>query len=170
MNIYLIGFMATGKSSVGRALGLLLDREFVDLDAYIEAKAGRKITEIFALAGEPFFRTLESEVLAEISQKKDLIVACGGGIVTVPGNIRLMKETGKVLCLTASVDEILKRAEGSSERPLLDLDNRPQKVIALMAQRASLYRAAADMILDTTGLEVNEVTEAAARFCAQAQE
>lgn len=162
MNIYLIGFMGTGKSAVGQGVARRLGRQFVDLDRYIEEKAGKTIPDIFSLAGEAFFRTLESKALAELSAKDDFVISCGGGVVTVPENINVMKRTGKVLRLTASVDAMLARCAVSGCRPLLEEGgNRKETVERLMAERAPLYEQAADMTVDTTELTVPQAIQAA---------
>ncbi|MGE5308583.1 MAG: shikimate kinase [Deltaproteobacteria bacterium] len=165
-NIYLIGFMATGKSTVGRLLARRLGREFVDLDRYIEEKAGKKIADIFALCGEGFFRSLEKRILSEVSGRGGIIVACGGGIVTDGDNIAVMKRTGTIVCLTASVEEILKRVKDPSSRPLLCAQDRKEKVETLLGKRREQY-ACADASIDTTGLSPDEVAAAAAGIVAE---
>lgn len=164
MNVYIIGFMATGKSMVGQELARRLGRGFVDLDSYLENKSGKSIQDIFAREGEVSFRAQESAALAEVSKGDGIIIACGGGIVTREENIRLMKQTGRILCLTASVDEILRRCAGSGQRPLLNAGDRRAVVEKLVAERSALYTGAADMTVDTTGLSVGQVADAACRL------
>ena len=93
-NIYLVDFMGTGKSVVGRKLARQLNREFLDLDSLIEESQKRPITQIFAQEGELYFRDLEKRVLKEVSIKSNLIISCGGGIVLDKDNIEVMKQTG----------------------------------------------------------------------------
>ena len=100
-NIYLVGFMGTGKTAVGKELAKKKKLQFVDLDELIELREKRVISDIFAKNGEPYFRKAEKRVLKEVSKEKKFMVACGGGIVLDKGNIKIMKETGIIICLTA---------------------------------------------------------------------
>lgn len=169
MNIYLIGFMATGKSTVGKGLAERLGARFVDLDGYIEEQSGKRIKDIFAHAGEPFFRMLEKRFLAEVARRDGQVVACGGGIVIDGENVAAMKKTGTVVCLTASVDTILERSEGSGARPLLETTGeRRATVEGLLAQRASLYAGAADTCVATDALAPEEVVRRIAVFLGRA--
>jgi shikimate kinase len=164
MNIYIIGFMATGKSAVGRKLARLLDREFVDLDDYIEKKAGKPVVEIFRDAGEPFFRILEREVLAQVALRDRLVIACGGGTVIDGANVAVMKRTGRIVCLTASPGEIEKRSGHSDKRPLLNAGEKRAAIEDLIAKRHPLYCSAADITVDTTSLSVDEAADAVLGF------
>lgn len=157
-NIYLLGFMATGKSSVGKILADRKRFEFVDLDNLIELKEKRRIADIFSQDGQPYFRKVEKEVLEEVSKKNKLVVACGGGIVIDPGNIQLMKKTGMLICLRAKPEVILKRALGSKQRPLLNVAD-PKKQIELLLEKRSAYYALADKIIDTSELSIKEVVD-----------
>lgn len=156
MNTYLVGFMGTGKTAVGKELAKRKNWQFADLDELIERKDKRKIAEIFAQDGEPHFRKLEKEALEEISAKGDFVVACGGGIVIDPENIKLMKETGTIVCLTASADVILERTSKFTHRPLLQVDKPKEKIEELLRIRAPYY-AQADKTIDTSELSVREV-------------
>jgi shikimate kinase len=155
-NIYIVGFMGTGKSSVGRELARLRNTQFVDLDKSIELKEKRRISEIFAKEGEPFFRKLEKEALMNVSLKNSVVVACGGGIVIDKDNIRVMKETGKIICLTATPEAILKRTSGCADRPLLNVAD-PKQQIALLLEKRAPYYALADETVDTSNSSVKEV-------------
>ncbi len=157
-NIYLVGFMGTGKTAVGKALAKKTGRKFVDLDDVIEAREGRTIREIFASDKEPYFRKIEKESLKELAPQKGLVIAAGGGIVIDKDNIRTMKETGRMFCLTASVDEIIKRTRGASHRPLLNVPDPRGKIESLLKERAHLY-ARADDTVDTSGLPIREVVD-----------
>jgi shikimate kinase len=157
-NIYLVGFMATGKSSVGRELAERQNFQFVDLDNLIELKEIKRISDIFAKDGEPYFRKVEKEVLEDTAKKNKFVVACGGGIVINPENIRIMKETGLLICLGAKPEVILKRASGSKQRPLLNVAD-PKKQIELLLEERSSYYALADKIIDTSELSVKEVVD-----------
>lgn len=157
-NIYLVGFMGTGKSIVGRQLAYQLKRKFIDIDKLIELREKRQISEIFAKEGEPYFREIEKNILEAASIKDNFIVACGGGIVIEPDNIRIMKQTGKIICLTAKPEVILKRIQGHLHRPLLNVDNPNQKIEKLLEKRAPFY-AQSDVTIDTTELAISRVVD-----------
>lgn len=157
-NIYLVGFMGTGKSSAGRRLAEKISRKFVDLDGSIEKREKRKISDIFANDSEAYFRKIEKQTLIEVSGGQEVIVACGGGIVIDPENIRIMKQTGKIICLTAMPEVILKRIRGNRRRPLLNMDNPAQKIEELLGKRAQFY-ARADETVDTSELSIEQVAD-----------
>jgi shikimate kinase len=157
-NIYLVGFMATGKTAVGKELARKKKWQFVDLDELIELKEKRTITDIFSKNGEPYFRRLEHDTLKQVSQEKKFVVACGGGIVINPANIKIMKDTGIIICLTATPEVIFKRACAYSHRPLLNVAN-PQKQIELLLKLRAPYYAQADKTIDTSKLSVEQVVE-----------
>ena len=150
--------MGTGKTSVGKALARRTGRKFVDLDDVIEAKEGRKIREIFAADKEPYFRKIEKETLKELASRKGLVIATGGGIVIDEGNIRVMKGAGRMVCLSASVDEIIRRTQGKTHRPLLNVADPKRKIESLLKARAPLY-AQADDAVDTSGHSIKEVVD-----------
>ncbi len=155
-NIYLVGFMGTGKTSVGKELAKAKKYHFVDLDDLIELKERRRITDIFAKDGEPYFRKIEKKALKEVSREKGFVVACGGGVVLDKDNIKAMKETGKLVCLGASCDAILKRVAGQTHRPLLNVPNPKKQIDVLMKMRAPYY-AQADKVIDTSKLSIKQV-------------
>jgi shikimate kinase len=154
-NIYLVGFMGTGKTAVGKEIAKVKKCKFIDLDDLIEEKEKRSIPEIFAQNGEPYFRGLEKGTLKEVSQKNNLIVSCGGGIVLDKENINLMKETGSMVCLTASADVILERTRKFNHRPLLNVPDPKGKIESLLKERSSYY-ALADEVIDTSKISVKE--------------
>jgi shikimate kinase len=149
-NIVLVGFMGTGKTTVGRLLAGRTEMPLVDMDALIEEHAGKSITEIFAQDGEPHFRALEREVVQELSARHGQIVSTGGGIVLNPDNIADYEKTGLVVCLLASAGEILDRVQHDTTRPLLAGDKQ-EKIIQLLDTRRPLYEAIPHQI-DTDGL------------------
>jgi shikimate kinase len=151
--------MGTGKTSVGKLLAKKTKRQFVDLDELIQLREKRLIADIFAKDGEAYFRRLEKQTLKEVAKEKKFVVACGGGIVTDPENIRLMKSTGIMICLTASLDTILKRTLKYAHRPLLNVAN-PKKQIELLLKFRAPYYTQADKILDTSGVSIKEVVDA----------
>lgn len=155
-NIYLVGFMATGKTHVGKELAKKKKWHFLDLDELIEFRQRRKISDIFAKDGEPYFRRVENKILKEVSKEKKFVVACGGGIVINPENIKIMKENGVIICLSASPEVILRRISTSGERPLLKVVD-PKKQIELLLKLRAPYYALADKSIDTSKLSVTEV-------------
>ena len=159
-SIALIGFMGTGKTAVGKALAERLGKEFIELDALIEKKAGKPIPEIFAQDGEIAFRELEIAAARAVAWRKNVVVACGGGIVLNRINIDRLKQEGVIVYLTATPGVIWKRvSRGAGGRPLLDVDNPRLRIQEMLKFRKPLYEHAADIIIDTSKLDVNSVVE-----------
>ena len=156
MNIYIVGFMGTGKSAVGRELASKKKWRFVDLDELIELREKRAIPDIFAEEGESHFRRLEKRALREVAKEKNFVVACGGGIVINADNISLMKETGVIVCLSATPEVILKRTSGCAHRPLLNVASPKKQIDLLLKLRAPFY-ARADKTVNTSKLSVKQV-------------
>ncbi len=148
--------MATGKSIVGKELAGKLKRQFADLDELIELKEKRLIAEIFAKNGEPYFRKLEKEMLEQASGEDNFIYACGGGIVIDKDNIKIMRQTGTIICLTAKPEVILKRLGSTSHRPLLDVPD-PKKQIGLLLKLRAPFYSQADKTIDTSRLSLAQV-------------
>lgn len=159
MNIVLIGFMGSGKTTVGKALSAKCGKEFLDTDALIEAKEGCKISEIFAKEGEGHFRKLENAVLKSLLEAKDKIISTGGGIVAYPDNLRLLKKTGKVVYLRVKPETVVTRLEGDESRPLLMGDDKLSKIEKLLSSRRALYEEAADTIIDADCLLAEEIVD-----------
>lgn len=157
-NIYLVGFMGTGKTAVGKALAKKKKLQFVDLDDLIEFREKRAISDIFAGDGEPYFRKVEKRALKKVSKEKKFVVACGGGIVLDKENIKTMKKTGIIVCLTASPEVILERTSAYLHRPLLNVSN-PRKQIELLLKLRAPYYAQADKTIDTSKISVKEAVE-----------
>jgi shikimate kinase len=157
-NIYLVGFMGTGKTEVGKELAKKKKLQFVDLDELIELKQKRAISDIFAKDGEPYFRKVEKRVLKEVSKEKKFVVACGGGIVLDKDNIKIMKDAGLIICLTASPAVILERTSAYRHRPLLNVSN-PRKQIELLLKFRAPYYAQADKTIDTSRISIREVVD-----------
>jgi shikimate kinase len=160
--VILTGFMATGKTEVGRRLARLLGRPFVDIDRLVEAAAGKTVSDIFAADGEPRFRELERAAVAEACQVPDAVVATGGGTLLDPENRRRLAASGPIVCLSAPPDEIARRVGKGKSRPLLGSGNgaggRLGRIRTLLAERAPAY-ALATHTVDTAGLRVDEVVE-----------
>ncbi len=159
-SLALIGFMGTGKTAVGRALAARLGREFIELDALIEQRAGKSIPEIFRQDGEIVFRELEIEATREIAGQKNAVIACGGGIVLNKINIDRLREECIIVYLTASPGIILKRTSADeSERPLLMASDRASQIRELLRFRRPFYERAADIKVDTSKLDIGSVAE-----------
>ena len=158
MNIYLIGMMGSGKSTVGKILAKKLDLPFMDLDHYIEVKSNKSISEIFKNDGEPHFRELESDALFHIEKSK-VLVACGGGIVLNKTNRDKLRSTGKVVLLKASIPEIANRLKDAIDRPLLQENERIQKLTKIWSDRKDYYKETAHIILNTDGQSPNDISE-----------
>ena len=159
-SIALTGFMGTGKTAVGKALAEKLGKEFVEMDALIEQKAGKTIPQIFEQDGEIRFRELEIEVTKEISGKKNTVIACGGGVVLNKINIDRLKQGCIVVQLTASPEAILKRTSvDATDRPLLRTDKQAQNIRELLRFRKPFYERAADMAINTSKLDIDSVAE-----------
>ena len=159
-NIALIGFMGTGKTAVGQLLAKKLDSKFIELDSLIEQKAGKAIPEIFQQDGEIAFRELEIEVTKETADKKNLVIACGGGMVLNKINIDRLREEARIVHLTASPKAILKRVSSEErQRPLLEGDQPTLTIQGLLRFRKPFYERAADITIDTSKLDIDSVVE-----------
>jgi shikimate kinase len=157
-NIALTGFMAVGKSAVGRSLARKLGRRFVDLDKIIEKSEGMKVRDIFSRKGESYFRRAEKRALAEVLSQGGQVIATGGGVVMDEENLQLLRETSFLVCLTAAPEVLLRRAEKSRQRPLLEGGDRAQRIRELLAARETRY-AQAHVSVDTGDLTVEQVVE-----------
>jgi shikimate kinase len=157
-NIVLVGFMGTGKTRIGRAVAERLGLEFVDMDDLIVDRAGKPIPEIFADDGEPHFRTIERQVVIDLSRESGRVIATGGGVVTNPDNIRDYDRDGLVICLSATPEVILSRVEHDTNRPLLYTDDKMGKIRSLLGSRQALYDAIPHQI-DTSKLTPAAVVE-----------
>jgi shikimate kinase len=146
-NIFLVGLMGAGKSSVGRALAKHLGKAFFDTDQEIERATGVGIPVIFDIEGEAGFRVREARVLAELTRRKDIVLATGGGIVLSDENRRLLVQRGTVVYLRATVNDLRKRTRNDRNRPLLRVADPLQRLRELHEQR-DLYREVASIIVD----------------------
>jgi shikimate kinase len=156
MNIYLVGFMGTGKSVVGQELARQKKWKFLDLDQLIELRQKSAISDIFAKKGESYFRKAETKALKEVAKEENFVIACGGGIVTRQENILVMKDTGIIVCLSATPAVILKRTSGCAHRPLLNVPD-PKKQIEVLLKLRAPYYALADKTINTSRLSPKEV-------------
>ncbi len=158
-NLYLIGFMGSGKSTVAAVFQREFGMQLAEMDEMIAERAGMKIPEIFALYGETYFRNLESAMLQEIARRENQIVSCGGGAVLREGNVLRMKESGKIVLLTASPETIYERVKEDQNRPLLAGNMNVEYIAGLMAKRRAVYEAAADMEIRTDGKSAREICD-----------
>jgi shikimate kinase len=158
-NLVLIGFMGSGKSSVGRELARRWGYRFIDTDAMIRHKYDLAIPDIFTKFGEPFFREAEYQALARLQGIGSTVIATGGGIVTQPRNLPLLRTLGPVIWLSADQTTIVDRVGKSTHRPMLNQKNPDESVTRLLAERAPLYRKAADLLIETSGLTHREVAD-----------
>ena len=147
MNIFLVGPMGSGKSSLGKKLAKSLDKKFIDTDKEIEKNENKTINEIFENNGEKYFREKEKEFLINIPNNLNMVIATGGGIVTDQENREKLKEN-RVIFLNASVERQSKRTSRSDKRPLLKNVNRLKKLRELYDQRLELYR-------EVSNIEIN---------------
>jgi shikimate kinase/3-dehydroquinate synthase len=155
--IFLIGFMATGKTTVGRRAAQELSRRFVDLDEQIEKAAGQTVAQIFASGGEARFRALEAQSVGEVAKLEGVVVACGGGTPCFGDNLARMRQGGVVVALRASIGEILRRVADPASRPLLGgAEGSLAEAERLYAAREAVYHRA-DAVIDTDGKAVAEV-------------
>ena len=157
-NVALIGFMGSGKTSVGRALAELLAFKFVDTDELIEARTHKRIADIFEQDGEPAFRELESEVVAELAAARGQMISTGGGLPTVQANLDNLKTHALVVCLWASADKLFERVKNQSHRPLLCTPDPLARIRELLEERAPYYKQA-DVLVTTEGRPVREVAQ-----------
>ncbi len=157
-NIIVTGFMATGKSSVGKALAARLGYAFVDLDTLIEGEAGMPISQIFATQGEERFRSLESRMVERVARRVACVIATGGGAIVNPQNLGALKRSGVVIALTAKPETILARVGSGEDRPMLWGGETLERIRLLLAERAPAY-AKADLIVDTTEQSIEQVVD-----------
>ena len=162
-NVALIGFMGTGKTSVGRHVAELLGFEFLDTDELIQSRTNRTITDIFSKDGEPAFRALERQIVEELAAREKTVIATGGGLPTNPENLAALKSFALVVCLWASPEKIWDRVKNQSHRPLLHAADPQKKIRELLAAREPFYKQA-DVLINT---DLRSVPEAAQQIALQ---
>lgn len=159
-SIVLIGFMGAGKSSTGKALARKTGLPRFDTDEIVATRFGLSVMEIFARFGEEGFRDAETEALGQLSETTPAIIVTGGGIVLRPENVDMLHELGKVVSLEADEETLFRRISRRASRPLLQTENPRATLVELLRVRDPLYRAAADVRLDTSRLTHDEVADA----------
>jgi shikimate kinase len=164
-NLILIGFMGTGKTSVGKRVAASLGFRFVDTDELVVEKAGKSIPEIFAGSGEETFRDLERDALKTCAESENQVIATGGGIVLREANRQLLAKAGHVIWLKSDPQSILDRVSRNRNRPLVQTENPLKTICDLLAQREEFYRSAAAEEVNTSELTLDEtahgITESA---------
>lgn len=158
-NLVLVGFMGSGKSSVGRILSSLTGFALVDTDTLVAQEAGQSISAIFKQHGEEYFRALETKVLQSLVGRIGLIVATGGGVIIAEENRKLLAQIGPVVWLDASTEQLFQRVK-NSKRPLLQTDDPRQTVEELYRSREPLYRETAAIRIDSGNLTHRQTAEA----------
>ena len=158
VNLALIGFMGTGKTSVGRLVAESLHFDYLDTDEMIQSTTGRTISDIFKTDGETAFRALEERTVAEIANRTKTVIATGGGLPTNSKNLASLRTHALVVCLWASPEKIWERVKNQSHRPLLHDANPQEKIRELLAAREPFYKQA-DVLLNTELRSVREVAQ-----------
>ena len=158
VNVALIGFMGTGKTSVGRLTAELLHFDYLDTDEMIQAATGRTIAEIFSTNGERAFRELEEKTVAELTGKTRTVISAGGGLPVNPANLASLKTHALVVCLWASPAKIWERVRNQAHRPLLHDPDPQKKIHELLAAREPFYKQA-DILLNTESRSLREVAQ-----------
>lgn len=160
MNIVLTGFMATGKTAVGKLLAEELNMQFVGTDELIEAESKMKISDIFDKKGEPYFRDLETSIIKKVSTQDNCVIAVGGGAVLRSENMNALEQNGKIVCLTAEPETIYNRIKGDITRPLLKVADPLARIKELLKLRESYYQRchhSVDTSLRTEKKVANEI-------------
>jgi shikimate kinase len=158
VNIALIGFMGTGKTSVGRLVAEQLHFEYLDTDEMIQSATGKTVAEIFSRDGEKSFRALEEKVVEEISARTKIVISTGGGLPVNPKNLGSLKSHALVVCLWASPEKIWERVKNQTHRPLLHDENPQKKIRELLVAREPFYKQA-DVLLNTELRSLREVAQ-----------
>lgn len=163
-NIVLIGFMGSGKTSVGKKLSRDLKREFIDMDDFIVTKEGMSINEIFEKKGEIYFRNLERELCQRFAEAKSKIIATGGGVIKNDENVENLKKGGIIVYLKSTPKQIAYNLRYDDTRPLLSGKNKEEKIASLMKEREPVYNRCADVIIDVSGINIDETIEKVKRI------
>ena len=158
-NIFLIGFMGAGKSTISDYLKNALAMDVVEMDQCIVERQGMSISDIFETYGEEYFRELETNLLIEMQSQSNVVVSCGGGVPMRERNVVEMKKNGRVVLLTAKPETILDRVKNNHDRPLIENNKTVPFIADLMEKRRAKYEAAADIVIETDGKSELEICE-----------
>lgn len=148
-NLFLIGYMGTGKSTVASYLAKQYGLGIVEMDQVIVEREGTSIADIFETRGEGYFRDIESKLIEEIQSEKNKVVSCGGGVVLRKQNVDMMKKSGHIILLTATPQTILERVKDDDARPLLQGNKTVDFIQSMMDKRRPYYESAADVVITT---------------------
>lgn len=159
-NIFLVGPMGAGKSTIGRQLADFLKLQFFDSDREIEERCGVTIDWIFDIEGEEAFRERERNIIEELTEKTGIVLATGGGAILSPQSRERLSARGTVVYLRATIDQQVERTEKDTRRPLLQVSNRRETIENLAEEREPLYEECADLIIDTNSGTVRSVANA----------
>jgi shikimate kinase len=162
-NLYIVGFMGTGKTTVGRTVSKRLDYTFYDMDRVIEEKVGKSVVEIFEEHGDEYFRRLEREFIESGHPSGGCVVSCGGGLPIQPGMLDILKSKGLIVCLFASVDVILARTSRTQKRPLLLVEDPRTRIESLLEARRPIYLQCGTCIM-TDGRTISAVANHVEKF------
>lgn len=155
-NIVIVGFMGSGKTSVGTYLSTILSMEYVDVDHMIEKEQGTSISNIFEAKGEEYFRELETQKVKSLEVNRSTVISCGGGVVLNNDNVTSLKKNGKIILLTASPETIYNRLKEDSSRPLLKSKTKDQ-IVELLEKRKILYENCADVVINTDNKSIEDI-------------
>lgn len=158
-NIILIGFMGSGKTAVGKLLSKKLNKKLIDTDDLIEEKLRMKIDDVFLNYGEEYFRDIESSICQTLKEYENKIISCGGGIILRDENVKNLKEAGRVILLQVSFAKVIERIAKETHRPLLKVQDKEKTIRDLLEFRKVRYEKAADIVIDTNNLSIQEVAD-----------
>lgn len=147
-NIILCGFMGCGKTTVGKNLAKIADMKFIDMDKYIEEKEQMTVKEIFAEKGEDGFRDMEHQACIELAKENNNVIAAGGGTLTFDRNVEVLSKTGTIVLIDASYKILCDRLKNDTARPLLQTENRNEKIKELLEIRMPLYKKASSITVN----------------------
>lgn len=156
-NIFLIGFMGAGKSTVARAMKKHYGMRLIEMDEQIEKQEKMSVPKIFEVHGEPYFRKLETDLLEGLRSQENTVVSCGGGVPMRACNVEAMRKSGKVIYLSTSPQQIYERVKTSHNRPLLEGNMNVEYISDLLSQRLPKYLEAADAVVSTDGKSVEDI-------------
>jgi shikimate kinase len=155
-NIAFIGFMGSGKTTIGKRVSMILKREFIDMDDFLVNREGMSINDIFATKGEAYFRKLESDLCKRFETPKGKIIATGGGVIKSPENIKSIKKGSIIIYLKSTPEKINSNLQHDNSRPLLAVEDKLGKIREILAERQPIYEKYADYTIDVSDGNVEE--------------
>lgn len=158
-NIFLIGFMGVGKSTIAKCFNHMRGMEVVEMDQIIAEDNGMSIPAIFEIHGEEYFRNQETELLRQMQGRTNVVISCGGGVPMRESNVEEMRKSGKIILLTAKPETILERVKDNHDRPLLENNKTVEGISELLNKRKEKYEKAADLIINTDNKIAVEICE-----------